>query len=442
MILITLGNNMEGNVKRKTVLGIDEVSRLLRDSGIGATNGKINFPNAILRNYARLNKPLPFGVAYAVGMFAIYPMYESLSKDADLASIFGDPNLAKTQSVALLSSIYNRGTMSAAGSEDMLAGIIAAIFDYDINNSSQGILRFTSPKIICDNCGTGGDNINTFHISTTAAVLIATYGVTNDLAIVKHGSPGNAQKSGSSDFFEYVGIDTRTGPERVIQYLNGSNLSYTESIDTRYKCIHVSGQREHRISTMNAIIGPMTNPIEPTELTVKLLGCNQIVPPAVVAEAYKLLNQIGITNVARGLFVRGLIRKNNTLQTIDEVSILNAGTEMALLYRGEVTKIRITFESFGFRGPARLEELIPSRNNAKDRIEYTLRVLDLDAPDGAVNTLIANTAALIALERFDGSSELPDFKGAAIEVRSLLRDKKHEQVISKIKEINSRLNVK
>ncbi len=416
--------------------------------GIKVENGTSRLPNYIVKGYSGINKPLDFDLGYVVGVWLIYPYYDVLLGNSSLARIFGDNiELAKVQASIAVQAIHNRATYLQIGSYQQVAGIVAAIMDYDIGNASHGFIR--TGFDVCDNCGMGGDNIatvhddnlQTFHISSASAILAASGG----LKVVKHGSHGpksNQQRTGSSDFFEYVGIDTRTGPERVIQYLNGSNLSYTESIDTRYKCIHVSGQREHRISTMNAIIGPMTNPIEPTELTVKLLGCNQIVPPAVVAEAYKLLNQIGITNVARGLFVRGLIRKNNTLQTIDEVSILNAGTEMALLYRGEVTKIRITFESFGFRGPARLEELIPSRNNAKDRIEYTLRVLDLDAPDGAVNTLIANTAALIALERFDGSSELPDFKGAAIEVRSLLRDKKHEQVISKIKEINSRLNVK
>ena len=422
---------MEGNVKRKTVLGIDEVSRLLRDSGIGATNGKINFPNAILRNYARLNKPLPFGVAYAVGMFAIYPMYESLSKDADLASIFGDPNLAKTQSVALLSSIYNRGTMSAAGSEDMLAGIIAAIFDYDINNSSQGILRFTSPKIICDNCGTGGDNINTFHISTTAAVLIATYGVTNDLAIVKHGSPGNAQKSGSSDFVASLGVEIMPQDlEYVRKLARETGFGFIEALDTRFKSIHTQTHSFAQLAHMNDIIGPMTSPVDPQQLQIKLLGVNQVVDPLTVARAYKVLNGLGVTNVRRGLFVRGLVDSKDSTVTMDEISILvNGGTEAVLLENQSVTDLGVlTSSDFGVR-PAKLVEVMPKTNDKQGRIDYSLDVLHDNAPEGAVNTLLANAGAVIALS-LDNVDLL---KGTEI-ARALFGSKEHLQTLRRLRQ--------
>ena len=133
---------------------------------------------------------------------------------------------------------------------------------------------------------------------------------------------------------------------------------------------------------MNDIIGPMTNPINPAELTVKLVGTNQIVPPMAVARAYALLNKKEVTEVEKGLFVRGQVVNGNTHHTIDEISILNAGTEAVLLFGEEVSQFRITYDTFGFRAPAKFKDLIPEENNAVDKIDYTRKVLEGDAPEG------------------------------------------------------------
>ena len=100
--------------------------------------------------------------------------------------------------------------------------------DYDIGNASYGFLS-TGFKV-CDNCGMGGDNaksfndnLQTFHISSASAILAASSG----LKVVKHGSHGpqsNKQRTGSSDFVEFIGIKTNAGPEVARLYLEKSNF--------------------------------------------------------------------------------------------------------------------------------------------------------------------------------------------------------------------------
>jgi anthranilate phosphoribosyltransferase len=55
---------------------------------------------------------------------------------------------------------------------------------------------------IIDNCGTGGDFLNTFNISTTSAVIASS---SKKIAIAKHGNKSSSSLSGSADLFEYVG---------------------------------------------------------------------------------------------------------------------------------------------------------------------------------------------------------------------------------------------
>ena len=421
-------------IKKKEIFSTTEITELLRDNGIGDNGGKINFPNSILKNYIRLNKPLAFDLAYAVGLFAVYPMYEILYKNPDLVKIFGNINMARIQSIALLSSIYNKKTMCSKGSEETLAGIIAAVFDYDLNNSLLGTFRTSDHNlIICDNCGTGGDNLNTFHISTTSALIVATHAIKNNFAVIKHGSPGNSQKSGSSDFIELLGVKTMPKDINYIQRLiTETGFGFIEALDTRFKKIHTQTHKFSNMAHMNDIIGPMTSPIYPEQLQIKLLGVNQVIDPLTVARAYQLLNKYSITNIKKGLIVRGLVNNRDPTITIDEISIIaEGGTEAVLIENDKITKLNLlTSSSFGIKKPARLQEITPRINNREGRINYSLDVLRGNAPDGAVNTMLVNAGALIAL-----SMDSIDFKKGTEIARDIFESGEHLKTLKRLKDI-------
>ena len=90
----------------------------------------------------------------------------------------------------------------------------------------------------------------------------------------------------------------------MIKSLQKTNFGYIEALDTRYKVIHVQTHHFSEIAHMNDIIGPMTNPVDPSKLTIKLIGTNQVLPPKVIANAYVILNKLGVTNVRNGMAVK------------------------------------------------------------------------------------------------------------------------------------------
>ena len=68
-------------------------------------------------------------------------------------------------------------------------------------------MKFDGPTI--DVCGTGGDKLNLFNVSTTSMFVIAAVGAT----VVKHGNRGITSKSGGADVLESLGINLEVSPE-------------------------------------------------------------------------------------------------------------------------------------------------------------------------------------------------------------------------------------
>src|SRR5579863_5192810 len=81
------------------------------------------------------------------------------------------------------------------------------------------------PKIeqnIIDVCGTGGDRLSTFNISTTASFVIAASGV----VVAKHGNRSSSGISGSADIFEYFGYNLDMEPPRVQEIIEKFGIGF------------------------------------------------------------------------------------------------------------------------------------------------------------------------------------------------------------------------
>jgi len=248
----------------------------------------------ILKYHAYVSIPLSYDEAYELGKYV-------------LTGCRGD-NLAQIQSIAVLCALHNKSLYSwelnpeselihngnglPANAAEQIAGICAAVFKHDIAKSEFGFIDPDVPYAM-DNCGMGGDLVVTANVSTIAAFIAASLGV----PMCKHGSPANADKGryGSSDFVSLVCfINNFASREDVEKCVEQTGFAYTEACDTRYKLIHLQTHKVARLPHMNDIVGPITNPLNPRKLTRRVLGVNHLIPPRIVAEVYKILNEKGI----------------------------------------------------------------------------------------------------------------------------------------------------
>jgi anthranilate phosphoribosyltransferase len=112
---------------------------------------------------------------------------------------------------------------------------------------------------IIDNCGTGGDFLNTFNISTTSAVIASSC---KKIAIAKHGNKSSSSLSGSADLFEYIGyrLDDST-VFSVEKSIENYDLGFLYAPQFHPGLRHVSKVRkELGIRTIFNKVGPLCNP--------------------------------------------------------------------------------------------------------------------------------------------------------------------------------------
>lgn len=339
-----------------------------------------------MKEHAGRNIPLNYQEAYDLGLY--------------LMEACRGNELAGKQIGALLSALHNQalyawrldgqkaGHSLPKNAAEQIAGICAAEFNEDIAKSQFGFLEPSVPFVM-DNCGMGGDLIPTANVSTIAAFIAAAAGI----PMCKHGSPGNATACGSSDFIDLCGINRLAGKSAIERCVEVLGFGYTEALDTRYKHIHVQTHEIIRLPHMNDIIGPITNPLSPVVFSRRILGLNHMVPPDVAAEAYKILNEKGVTRLAHGLFIRGFAG-NREEGGMDELSISQPGTQVAELKNGEIREYWLQAENFGI-DPVPVEAVSPPNGMTKG--QFSMSILKAEAPASCLKVIIANAALLFWL---------------------------------------------
>jgi anthranilate phosphoribosyltransferase len=110
---------------------------------------------------------------------------------------------------------------------------------------------------IIDICGTGGDNLQTFNVSTAASFVVTAAGGT----VAKHGNRSNSGISGSADIFEYFGYDLNLEPNKIVEILHKHNICFMFAQKFHPVMKYVSNARKQlgKRSVFN-ILGPLSNP--------------------------------------------------------------------------------------------------------------------------------------------------------------------------------------
>ena len=105
--------------------------------------------------------------------------------------------------------------------------------------------------------GTGGDNSNSFNISTASAIVIAAGGV----AVAKHGNRAASSKCGAADVLEELGININISPEKSCEILSKINICFLFAQNYHIAMKYVAPVRkELGIRTVFNILGPLSNP--------------------------------------------------------------------------------------------------------------------------------------------------------------------------------------
>lgn len=183
--------------------------------------------------------------------------------------------------------------------------------------------------------GTGGDRSNSFNISTTAAIVIASAGV----KVAKHGNRAASSRSGATDCLEALGVNIELEPEKCTELYNTIGICYFHAQKYHTSMKYVAPVRkELGIPTVFNILGPLTNP---GHATMQVMG---VYDGALVETMAEVLSKLG---VHRGMVVFGT-------DVLDEIS-LSAPTKVCE-FTGDSRKVyTIKPEDFGLETCSKFE---------------------------------------------------------------------------------------
>jgi anthranilate phosphoribosyltransferase len=229
-----------------------------------------------------------------------------------------------------------------------------------------------APGRLVDTCGTGGDRVKTFNISTTAAFVVAGTGVT----IAKHGNRSVTSKSGSADILEKLGFNLNSSPDMVKKSIEEIGIGFMFAPVFHGAMKHAIGpRREIGIRTVFNILGPLTNP---ANATAQLLGAydKTLIEPLVY-----VLKKLGCEEA---MVVHGL-------DGLDEISTIGR-TAIAQLKEGKVSLLEIAPKDFGVKlaKPEDIKGTTPEQS-----AELTFRILYGCEKDGGPkrDIVLVNAAA-------------------------------------------------
>lgn len=137
---------------------------------------------------------------------------------------------------------------------------------FSLRNHATKITPKVSGSLI-DTCGTGGDSINSFNISTAAAIVASAASA----KVAKHGNRAASSLCGSADFFEFIGLDLTTPPAKVQSCIEniGIGFLFAPLFHPSMKNV-VSVRKAIGIRTVFNKIGPLSNPC--TNIAGQLIG--------------------------------------------------------------------------------------------------------------------------------------------------------------------------
>lgn len=209
-----------------------------------------------------------------------------------------------------------------------------------------------SPEHLIDTCGTGGDGVGIFNVSTAVAFIAAAAGC----RVAKHGNRSVSSSTGSADVLEEAGMNLNLSPEQVADCIERFNIGFLFAPAHHGATKHAVGPRkELAVRTMFNLLGPLTNP---ANTPYQVMG---IFAKQWVRTAAEVLKELGSKHVM-------VVHSDDGM---DEIS-LAAPTHVAELKEGEIKEYTIQPEDFGIQRQAAASLVV---SNAEQSLALIKRAL-------------------------------------------------------------------
>ena len=243
---------------------------------------------------------------------------------------------------------------------------------------------------LIDTCGTGGDGIQTFNVSTVSAFVAAAAGA----KVAKHGGRSVSSTCGSADVLEALGVNVNQTPQQVAASVNEIGIGFMFAPNHHSAMKHAAPvRRELGVRTLFNLLGPMTNPANAHR---QVMG---VFDQSLTTKLAKVLQQLGSEHV---LVVNGA-------DGMDEISF-TGDTFVAELKNGEVTEYLMNPAQWGL-GIHDVKDI--QIQNAEESKAMILAVLN-GKPGAARDIVLLNAGAAIYVSGLVDTMQAGIEKAAAV----------------------------
>jgi anthranilate phosphoribosyltransferase len=304
-----------------------------------------------------------------------------------LQQLLNRQDLTHAQMLDIMRQVM-QGELTQAQIAGLLIGLRMKGETVEEISAAAQVMRELSTKVeirdtahLVDTCGTGGDGIQTFNVSTVSAFVAAAAGA----KVAKHGGRSVSSTCGSADVLEALGVSVNLSPRQVADAVDRIGIGFMFAPNHHSAMKHAAPvRRELGVRTLFNLLGPMTNPAGAKR---QVMGVFHKDLTGLLA---RVLQRLGSEHV---MVVHGA-------DGMDEISF-TGDTYVAELKDGEVREYVLNPTRFGMP----LQDVQAIR--IKDAAESKAMVLDVLAGNAgpARDIVLLNAGAAIYVSGVAGSIE-------------------------------------
>ena len=275
-----------------------------------------------------------------------------------LNQLINKQNLSHDQMLSVMQKVMS-GELTPAQIAALLIALRVKEETVEEIAAAATVMRQLSTKVqikdathLVDTCGTGGDGIQTFNVSTVSAFVAAAAGA----KVAKHGGRSVSSTCGSADVLEALGVDVNKTPDEVAASVEEIGIGFMFAPNHHSAMKYAAPvRRELGVRTIFNLLGPLTNPASAKR---QVMG---VFDQTLTTKLAHVLQKLGSEHV---LVVHGA-------DGMDEISF-TGDTYVAELKDGKVTEYVVNPQQFGLATHALKDIQIQNAEQSKAMVMAVL----------------------------------------------------------------------